>query len=934
MQRPGGPPTSQPGGFQHQQRPGAPPTSQPGFPSPQMQEPMQLPTSQPGGFPPQQRPGAPPTSQPGAQMLPPMPGPPSSMSGPTTSRHGPPPTGLTMNPPTSMGMAPMMPPPGPGMGTHPQQPYPGGPPSMSGMPPPPGHSPHMGGRGPSMNSPMQQQKRIDPDQMPSPIQVMKDDRETHKDQPFMTNTRDRIPPLVTSSFVVKDNGNCSPRFIRSTMYNVPCNKDLLQASDIPLAAIITPFAQIPAEEGYLPIVNHGASGPVRCNRCKAYINPFVQFIDGGRRFVCNICTYSSEVPADYFCHLDHQGLRVDLYERPELHLGSYEMVATADYCKDQKFPGPPAYIFMIDVSYQSMQCGMVRLLMREMNELLEHLPKEFNSEQSQVRVGFVTYSNQLHFYNIKGNLAQPQMMVVSDVDDMFVPLLDGFLVSVDEARSVIESLLEQIPLMFAETRDTETVLGPVVQAGIEALKSAGISGKLFIFHSSLPITEAPGKLKNREDRKLLATDKEKTILSPQTTFYENLAKQCVEAGVAVDLFLFPNAYVDVATIGAIATQTGGDIYRYSYFKEVTHGEQFREDLKRAIECNMGFDAVMRLRTSTGLRPVDFVGSFYMSNTTDVELAGISPNKAIGIEIKHDDKLPEDSTAYLQCALLYTSISGQRRLRIHNLALNTCSQLSELFRCCEMDSFVNYVSKKAIRAVLTTAPKDIREQLVNQCAQILACYRRNCASPSSAGQLILPECMKLLPLYINCVLKSDALVGGSEMSSDDRSWLMRRVISMDQNASVPYFYPRLFPVHDVDVEATGLPEQIRCSIERMSDNGIYVLENGISMLLWVGLQVDPGMLQQIFGVSTIGQVDIEMTSLPVLDNPLSARIQDIISSIRAERPNYLKLTVVRQRDKLEPWFKHFLVEDKGMSASCPSYVDFLCLMHKEIRNLLN
>jgi len=29
----------------------------------------------------------------------------------------------------------------------------------------------------------------------------------------------------------------------------------------------------------------------------------------------------------------------------------------------------------------------------------------------------------------------------------------------------------------------------------------------------LPIAEAPGKLKNREDRKLLATDKEKTILS-------------------------------------------------------------------------------------------------------------------------------------------------------------------------------------------------------------------------------------------------------------------------------------------------------------------------------------------------------------------------------------------------------------------------------------
>ena len=38
-------------------------------------------------------------------------------------------------------------------------------------------------------------------------------------------------------------------------------------------------------------------------------------------------------------------------------------------------------------------------------------------------------------------------------------------------------------------------------------------------------------------------------------------------------------------------------------------------------------------------------------------------------------------------------------------------------------------------------------------------RKNCASPSSAGQLILPECMKLLPLYTNCLMKSDALSGG-------------------------------------------------------------------------------------------------------------------------------------------------------------------------------
>lgn len=30
---------------------------------------------------------------------------------------------------------------------------------------------------------------------------------------------------------------------------------------------------------------------------------------------------------------------------------------------------------------------------------------------------------------------------------------------------------------------------------------------------------------------------------------------------------------------------------------------------------------------------------------------------------------------------------------------------------------------------------------------------------SVFQLILPECMKLLPLYTNCILKNDILLGG-------------------------------------------------------------------------------------------------------------------------------------------------------------------------------
>ena len=39
---------------------------------------------------------------------------------------------------------------------------------------------------------------------------------------------------------------------------------------------------------------------------------------------------------------------------------------------------------------------------------------------------------------MQNSLAQPQMLVVSDVQDVFVPLLDGFLVKLSESEMLID----------------------------------------------------------------------------------------------------------------------------------------------------------------------------------------------------------------------------------------------------------------------------------------------------------------------------------------------------------------------------------------------------------------------------------------------------------------------------------------------------------------
>lgn len=776
------------------------------------------------------------------------------------------------------------------------------------------------------------QKKLDPDSIPSTTQMIADDQAKRGGQVYVTNIRGQVPPLVTTNFTVQDQGNASPRFMRCTTYSFPCTADLAKQCKVPLAAIIKPFATVPKNETPLYVVNHGETGPIRCNRCKAYMCPYMQFIDGGRRFQCSFCSCVNEVPVHYFQHLDHMGRRMDLYERPELSLGSYEFAATLDYCKNNKPPNPPAYIFMIDVSYNNIKSGLVRLICEELKTLLDRLPKEEGAESSSIKVGFVTYNKILHFYNVKSALAQPQMMVVSDTAEMFVPLLDGFLVNFQESRAVINNLLDQIPDMFADTNESETVFAPVVQAGLEALKAAECSGKLFIFHSSIPTAEAPGKLKNRDDKKLVGTEKEKTLFQPQRGVYEQLTKDCVAQGCCVDLFLFPNQYVDIATMGDVPSHTGGSIYKYSNFQVEVNGQQFLSDLSRDVEKSIGFDAIMRVRTGTGFRATDFFGAVYMNNTTDVEMAAVDCDKAVTVEFKHDDTLSEESGAVMQCALLYTTIGGQRRLRIHNLSLNCSSQLSELYKSCETDALINFFAKSAYRAMLNQPMKTVREILVNQTAHMLACYRKNCASPSAVSQLILPDAMKVFPVYMNSLLKTPALVSSTELSTDDRAFHRFMVNAMGVEETQVLLYPRLIPLHTMDVSSESLPAAVRCSEERLNESGMFLLENGLSMFLWLGQACSPDLIQNLFNVPSFGHLPAEGTSLPVLDNPHSRKLHSIISRISQQRAASMKLLIVKQKDRAEMSFRQLLVEDKGLHGGA-SYMDFLCFVHREIRQLL-
>ena len=150
---------------------------------------------------------------------------------------------------------------------------------------------------------------------------------------------------------------------------------------------------------------------------------------------------------------------------------------------------------------------------------------------------------------MQASLDQPQMLVMPDIDEPFVPLgSDGLFVDPYESRAAIDALLTQLPRLFAEIKNPEPALLSALNAALDALAPTG--GKILCSISTLP-TWGPGRLFMRDDGKLHGLETERKLFQTEAPGWRKAASRMVESGIGIDFFLaaFQGVYMDIATIG-------------------------------------------------------------------------------------------------------------------------------------------------------------------------------------------------------------------------------------------------------------------------------------------------------------------------------------------------------------------------------------------------
>ncbi|KAM7193765.1 hypothetical protein V8F20_008240 [Naviculisporaceae sp. PSN 640] len=748
-------------------------------------------------------------------------------------------------------------------------------------------------------------------------------------QPFNVSELDLPPPPIilppNSSVTPSPDANCAPKYVRSTLNAVPTTHSLLKKSKLPFSLIIQPYAALHDLDDPVPVVQDQVIS--RCRRCRSYINPFVTFLDHGHRWRCNMCNLTNDVPQAFDWDAAAQK-SVDRWQRHELNHAVVEFVAPQEYMV--RPPQPLVYLFLFDVSYAAVSTGLLATSARTILDSLNRIP---NADR-RTRLGFIAVDSSLHYFAVPQDSdenGETSMLVVSDLEEPFLPVPQDLLVPLTDARQSIENFLTKLPEMFVNNQDNGSCMGSALRAGHKLISPLG--GKLVVLSASLP-NLGEGKLTMREDKKILGTSKESTLLQTASSFYKSFAVECSKNQVSIDMFLFSSGYQDVASLSNLPRYTGGQTWFYPGWNAGRPEDaiKFASEFSDYLSSEIGLEAVLRVRATTGLRMNAFYGNFFNRSSDLCAFPAFPRDQCYVVEVAIDENISRNVIS-LQTAVLHTTCNGERRIRVMTLALPTTTNLADVYASADQSAITTYYSHKAVEKALGSGLEAARDLLQSKVTEIMQTFRKELAGGSmGSGGLQLPSNLRGLPVLFLGLIKNVGLRKSAQIPSDLRSAALCQLSTLPLPLLMQFIYGRLYSLHDMpdnagvpDPETSQivLPPPLNLSSERFVPYGLYLIDDGQTQFLWVGRDAVPQLLMDVFGVADRTQLHVGKGTVPELDNDFNERVRAVISKSRDTKSRGVgsivvpHLYIVREdgEPSLKLWAQTLLVEDRadqGMS----------------------
>lgn len=733
----------------------------------------------------------------------------------------------------------------------------------------------------------------------------------------------QLPPSPDSLFSVKEQGLSNPRNLRFTMNSIPTEMSMCSNIGIPLAAVWQPLAELAPDDEQVQKIE---SAPFRCTRCFAYVNTFFKFTDTGRKCTCNICGLGLDTPEVYMR---------DRASKPELYAGTYDFKAPADY-----YIRPtqvPLFLFVVDVSAPALQLRIIHQVVASIRNILDSLPYP-----DRTLIGIITFDSSIQIYKIAAN-GELIEIVMTDVDDPFIPeSVSGCCYNAESDREKFDSLLYKLSEWnFPNANKQSLSVGGVLHAVKDhLLKNRG--GRVLFFTSQ---SGSIGKhiIPQKQEFKPMHTEREKAYLPADN--YLQLGQDCCAEDICVDIFACTHQTINSASLAALCSQTGGDFYYYPAFQAETDGEKLYYQIIRILTRPQGSQVVMRARCSNGLAVDYYIGKYKRKGPVEMEAACIDSDKSIVIIIKYDEKLNEATDFYVQCAMLYTTVQGEKLIRISNGKLFSTRSIPNILKAADVDTIANVVAKISAQNIFEMPLNTIRENWHNNIIKLLVAHRQSLGD-NDFSKILVPETLKLLPLYCNSALKQPALTL-SIIPIDQRISSLYSILSIPVHSSRLLLYPKIYSLGDIqsqhhqpgtfsDNSILILPKLVGNSHEYLKSDGVYLLNNGDILVIYIGKDASNEFIYNVWGFDGPQDLfnNVDYWQIGDNGNEENEKVLNVIQDVRTRNPSayssiYLFFEGLSRDDGI---VKKMLVEDNNVAEL--AYGDFLMRVHKVVLNKIS
>ncbi|KAF5221471.1 putative protein transport protein Sec24C [Trypanosoma cruzi] len=713
--------------------------------------------------------------------------------------------------------------------------------------------------------------------------------------------------------------------MRPTFQTLPSTSQLADTLQLPLGITFQPFA-----ETQLPEVDLSSLGGrmIRCRKCSAYINPFTTFCEQGRRWQCILCRQLNEVFQDYFCPIDPQtGLRTDVLQRPELTYCSVDFYPTSEFLR--RPPQRPAFLLMLDCSYQAIASGQLHAICRGVLSALETMKNE-----DALYMGVIGFASTVYFFNLGSALQAPRVIIAPDVvhdvcnvDDnfKFEPIelpcaVNELVVHVKDAYRLLKDLFEKLPETFATTKDVGCAFGPALAAAISMLENSG--GKIVASIDAMP-SIGEGKLKPRFDMaKLSNQPKEYTVCSAANEWYKQRALACSNSNISIDLLVSGAQDVDLTTIAPLSRFTSGSIYRSTPLTINGMPEQVHRILTRYV----AFESILRVRTSNGLVVPNFYGHCHVREPDLLALPVGDEDSSYSVQLQLGSEI-KSGFAYIQVAIVHTNRSRERRIRVHTYQLNVSPSLSAVVNSADSLGVTCFLSKMAIdfavNAPFQQAEKRVTDKLI---ATLRAAKKHNDGLGVRYGHFMLPESLRFVPQLLHGFFRNAAvgLSTATPILPDERVASMSMVMSTAPHTMVPYYTGWSYEVYSPHAAPENFPMPIFPTQTYFRSDGIFLVHVGSTLVLWYGRKADAHVVEA-FGLTPSAEAP-RSSQPPITEEQLAAlrgRFDELVWNLRRDIRGAFTASLEacpQGNSVFEPALTRMMTEDEVRTL--PSYTTFL------------